>query len=247
MLGLAPKDAIALGQTVGYMLGKWAASTVVPRLGRQHRLPLLLALSAVTVAPLALFGRAGDEPGWQVLWMSANGWPLGWFYGTFYLYLEGRSAPEVLGSCISAAFIVGSGAAKSAGATLLGLGVAERWMPLAAGCFYGPALVLAILGLDCCPAPSAAEVAARGQRGRLGLAEQRAFLRAHGAAVGLTVLAYTVLRALQDFRADFQTGAVASLGLSILSPPQPSPSSPPRPTITPAQLPPRPPRPKAKR
>eukprot|EP01052_Picozoa_sp_SAG31_P060308 SAG31_NODE_19497_length_600_cov_0.910180_1_plen_145_part_01 len=45
VLGLAPKDAISMGQTVGYMAGKLIASTVVPRLSRRVRLPLLLALA----------------------------------------------------------------------------------------------------------------------------------------------------------------------------------------------------------
>jgi hypothetical protein len=148
VLGLAPKDAISMGQTVGYMSGKLMASTAVPRLSRSARLTLLLGLVVATVVPLFFFGHA-ESAEWQVFWRCATGWPLGWFDGPVYLSLEGRygprikpgslfcllamtstwsrfaswtarrSAPEVLCSCISGAFIVGSGAAKSAGAFLL--------------------------------------------------------------------------------------------------------------------------------
>ena len=42
VLGLAPKDAISMGQTFGYMAGKVVATTAVPRLSRGARLPLRL-------------------------------------------------------------------------------------------------------------------------------------------------------------------------------------------------------------
>jgi hypothetical protein len=50
-------------------------------------------------------------------------------------------------------------------------------MPFAAALLYSPLMLVAILGLDMAPPPSADEVAARGQRGRLGFTEQKMFLR----------------------------------------------------------------------
>ena len=88
-------------------------------------------------------------------------------------------------------------------------------MPAVAAALFAPVMLLAIIGLDLAPPPSAAEVLARGQRGAVGLAEQKAFLREFGAAVGLTALAYMVLRGLQDFRADFQAGVVLFTALAV--------------------------------
>lgn len=50
-------------------------------------------------------------------------------------------------------------------------------MPFVAALLYSPLMLVAILGLDMAPPPSADEVAARGQRGRLGFTEQKMFLR----------------------------------------------------------------------
>ena len=59
LLGLPPKDALALSATVGYMLGKWAATSYIPRLTRGQRLPLLLVMTAGAFTPLAAFGVLG--------------------------------------------------------------------------------------------------------------------------------------------------------------------------------------------
>ena len=98
----------------------------------------------------------------MALFLSA--WPLGWFYGTLYLYLEGRRGAELLGGAISASFILGSGAAKAVGAALLESGVSVGWMPLATGTLYLPALLLSMVMLDAAPAPTAEEEAGSGAR-----------------------------------------------------------------------------------
>ena len=162
LLGLPPKDALALSATVGYMLGKWAATSYIPRLTRGQRLPLLLVMTAGAFTPLAAFGVLGPAGQCVALFLSA--WPLGWFYGTLYLYLEGRRGAELLGGAISASFILGSGAAKAVGAALLESGVSVGWMPLATGTLYLPALLLSMVMLDAAPAPTAEEEAGCGAR-----------------------------------------------------------------------------------
>eukprot|EP01047_Picozoa_sp_COSAG01_P069578 COSAG01_NODE_10329_length_2192_cov_1.258481_2_plen_248_part_00 len=162
LLGLPPKDALALSATVGYMLGKWTSTCFVPKLARGQRLPLLLTMAAGAFTPLAAFGVLG--PSGQCVALLLSAWPLGWCYGALYLYLEGRRDAELLGGAISASFILGSGAAKGVGAALLERGVRVEWMPLATGALYLPALLLSIVLLDAAPEPTVKEVAGCGSR-----------------------------------------------------------------------------------
>ena len=201
--GLPPKDAIALSQTIGYMLGKWLSTGCIPRLGRRQRLPLLLFMTAACFLPLVAFALVESTAG-RVLAIFVNQWPLGWFHGTLYLYLEGRQGAELLGGAISAAYILGSGFAKSLGASLLEYGVSLGSMPLAAGAISLPVAVLAMLLLDTAPEPSEREQAVCGSRRPMSSEEQSAFLRRYSGGLVLHTIGYIALTGLKDFRDSFQ-------------------------------------------
>jgi hypothetical protein len=210
-LGLPPKDAIALSQTVGYMLGKWMSTTWIPKLTRRQRLPLLLVMAAAAFAPLVAFAALESTAG-RCVAIFINGWPLGWFYGTLYLYLEGRQGAELLGGAISAAYILGSGFSKSVGAALLESGVSVGAMPLAAGLIALPPCLFAMVMLDAAPEPSAKEQASCGTRRPMSTAEQAAFFQRYRAGLLVHTLAYVALTGMKDFRDSFQANIWSEVG-----------------------------------
>jgi hypothetical protein len=202
-LGLPAKDAIALSQTVGYMLGKWMSTTWIPKLTRRQRLPLLLVMTTAAFVPLVAFALL-DSTVARCAAMFLNGWPLGWFYGTLYLYLEGRNGAELLGGAISAAYILGSGFSKSVGAMLLDAGVDVGSMPAVAGLIFLPPTLFAMVVLDAAPEPSIEEQAIYGKRRPMTTPEQFDFFRRYRKGLLVHTIGYVALTGLKDFRDNFQ-------------------------------------------
>ena len=202
-LGLPAKDAIALSQTVGYMLGKWMGTTWIPKLTRRQRLPLLLVMTAAAFVPLVAFALLESTVA-RCAAMFLNGWPLGWFYGTLYLYLEGRKGAELLGGAISAAYILGSGFSKSVGALLLDIGVQVGSMPAVAGLIFLPPTVFAMVLLDAAPEPSPEEQTTCGTRRPMTTSEQMAFFGRYRKGLVVHTIGYVALTGLKDFRDSFQ-------------------------------------------
>lgn len=202
-LGLRPKDALALSQTVGYMLGKWMSTTWIPKLKRRQRLPLLVVMTVAAFVPLVAFALLESTVA-RCITMFLNGWPLGWFYGTLYLYLEGRKGAELLGGAISAAYILGSGFSKSVGAMLLDTGVGVGAMPAIAGMIFLPPTLFAMVLLDAAPEPSVEEQANCGIRRPMTTSEQMAFFWRYRRGLLVHTLGYVALTGLKDFRDSFQ-------------------------------------------
>jgi hypothetical protein len=202
-LGLPAKDAIALSQTVGYMLGKWMSTTWIPKLTRRQRLPLLLVMTAAAFVPLVAFALLESTVA-RCGAMALNGWPLGWFYGTLYLYLEGRRGAELLGGAISAAYILGSGFSKSVGAMLLDTGLSVGSMPAIAGLIFLPPTLFAMFLLDAAPEPSAEEEVTCGTRRPMTMPEQKTFFCSYRKGLCTHTVGYVALTGLKDFRDSFQ-------------------------------------------
>jgi hypothetical protein len=117
----------------------------------------------------------------------------------------------VAGLCAS--FILADGVAKSVGALLLNAGVAERWMPSAAGLLFALPLVLCVWMLRQIPAPSAQDEVARAPRMPMSGVERLAMLRRHGVGLFGIVLAYLLITVLRSTRADFAPEIWQGLGL----------------------------------
>jgi hypothetical protein len=86
-------------------------------------------------------------------------------WGVIFGYLEGRRGTELMGACMCASFIVGSGVVKSVGMWLMvRWHVSEFWMPFATGMVFIAPLCLATWVLEHLPAPDASDIAARNAR-----------------------------------------------------------------------------------
>jgi Family of unknown function (DUF5690) len=207
-LGL--KDALVISQVCGYALSKMLGIKFNSEMPPGRRAWALVILIAWAETALVLFALV-PVPAKPVA-LFLNGLPLGAVWGVVFSFLEGRRTSEILGAGLSCAYVVASGVVKSVGATLLGHGLPEMWMPAFTGVLFLPVFLLAVRGLSLMPPPSEADVAARTVREPMTKRERRAFVRRYLPGLVLLVLAYFFLTSYRDFRDNYAVDIWAELG-----------------------------------
>ena len=205
------KIALVLAQVAGYALSKLIGVKVISEIAPARRGAVILGL--IGVSWLALVAFALIPAPWNVACMFVNGLPLGMIWGLVFGYMEGRRVSEVLGAMLCASFILSSGVVKSLGAWMMHTaGVAQIWMPAAAGAAFAPLLFLSVWVLGLLPPPDARDEAERVRRAPMTGRERAAFLRAYAPGLILLVLSYVLLTAFRDFRDNFAAEIWAGLG-----------------------------------
>lgn len=212
---LSLKDALVIGQLVGYALSKLVGIRINSEMPHHRRTLALVLLIAWAEAALILFAVTPAEG--QVVAMFLNGLPLGAVWGLVFSFLEGRQSSEILGAGLSCSYIIASGAVRGVGKWLLSEGVSESWMPAAVGALFAPLFLLAVWALAQLPAPSAKDVAERTHREPMRRPDRARFLRQNWPGLLALVLVYLFLTAYRDFRDNFQTNIFAEMGVNRAS------------------------------
>jgi hypothetical protein len=204
------KSALIISQLAGYALSKMLGvkfNSEMPPQRRAWALVLLIAWGEIALVLFAVLPPAG-----KVAALFLNGLPLGTVWGIVFSFLEGRRTSEILGAGLSCAYVLASGAVKSAGAMLLGAGISESWMPAVTGALFLPVFLVAVYGLSLVPPPNEADVSARTEREPMDKAERHAFLRTYWPGLVMLVITYLFLTAYRDFRDNFAAEIWADLG-----------------------------------
>lgn len=204
------KSALIISQLVGYALSKFLGIKFNSEMPARRRAWALVFLIAWAETALLLF--AVLPPPGKVVAIFLNGLPLGAVWGVVFSFLEGRRTSEILGAGLSCSYVVASGAVKSVGATLLGRGVSEAWMPATTGLLFLPVFFVAVWGLSMIPPPSPADVEARTEREPMVAADRHRFLRRYLPGLLLLVVVYLMLTAYRDFRDNYAAEIWADLG-----------------------------------
>jgi hypothetical protein len=204
------KTSLVIVQVLGYTLSKFLGIKVIAEMSPHRRAAGILVLIGAAQAALVLFGLI--PPPWNIACLFVNGLALGMVFGLVLGFLEGRRQTEALAAGLCASFILADGAAKSVGAYLLAAGVAERWMPAAAGFLFVLPLFGFVWMLTRIPPPSSADAASRGERRPMTTADRRAFFRRYASGLTLLVLVYLLTTILRSIRADFAPEIWQGLG-----------------------------------
>jgi hypothetical protein len=177
---------------------------------RERRAAAIVGLIAFAQSALFFFGLV-PRP-YNLVFLFLNGLPLGLVFGLVLGFLEGRRQTEALTGALCASFIVADGVTKAVGARLLVEGVSPYWMPFTAGLCFAPPLALFVWMLTRIPQPSAADVAARGERDVMTRADRRTFFAKYGTGLVLFVLVYLLVSILRSIRGDFATEIWQGMG-----------------------------------
>ncbi|WP_404549340.1 DUF5690 family protein [Dyella jejuensis] len=209
--GIDYKVWLVIVQVLGYMLSKVRGITWIAEIQRRRRARTLAGL--IGFSWLALLGFALVPAPWNIPFLFLNGLPLGMVWGVIFGYLEGRRGTELMGACMCASFIVGSGVVKSVGMWLMvSWHVSECWMPFITGLLFIAPMGVATWVLEHLPPPDAADVAARSVRVPMDAATRRAFLARFLPGIAMIVMAYIALTVTRDFRDNFAAEIWSDLG-----------------------------------
>ena len=210
VFGIGFKTILVITQVLGYMLSKFSGIKVIAEMppGRRARMLFLLVGSAEVT--LILFGLIARP--WNAGCLFLNGLFLGLVYGLVMGFLEGRRFTEALTAGLCASFILADGVTKSTGAFLLKQGIAEDWMPAAAGLVYLLPFTLFVLMLAQIPKPTSDDVAVRSERHVMHAGDRIDFLKRHWFGLTPIVIMFLGVTLLRSIRADFAPEIWRSLG-----------------------------------
>jgi hypothetical protein len=198
---MAFKPLAIVSQVLGYTISKFVGIRVVAEATPAKRIALYLGLIGSAELALVLFGITPAP--WNLIWLFANGLPLGMVFGLVLPFLEGRTRTELLTAGLCASFVLADGVAKSVGVWLMGQGVAETWMPATSGLIFVPGILLFGWMLSKIPPPSAVDEQQRGKREPMDKAMRCAFMRKFALGIGLLVAVYSLVGVLRGIRGDF--------------------------------------------
>jgi len=212
-LGLGFKELIVLTQVAGYTLSKFLGIRVIAEVAPRRRIAVLLGLVTLSEAGLVIFALL-PRP-WAATGLFINGLALGMTFGLVFGFLEGRRSTEAMAAGLCTSFILADGVMKTVGASLLGRGVTEAWMPAAAGALFAGPLAAAVAVLAVTPPPSPDDEAARSTREPIDREGRRALFGRHATGLSSIIIVYLVVTVLRSVRADFAPQLWAGLGVDV--------------------------------
>jgi hypothetical protein len=161
-MGIHWKSILISSQIAGYMLSKWCGIFFVSSITWEKRAKAIII--SIVIAELALLGFGLVPKPYNLIFLLLNGLPLGMIFGYIQGFLEGKKNTELFIAALGSSFILADGVSKSVGVSLLNWGVAENWMPFAAGLIYALPFLFFVWMLTQIPRPTAEEVADRAER-----------------------------------------------------------------------------------
>jgi hypothetical protein len=174
---------------------------VVAEVPPAKRAIYFLCLIGISEVALVLFGLTPAP--YNLLFLFANGLPIGLVFGLMLSFLEGRCRTEALAAGLCASFVIADGAAKSCGTWLMERGVPEVWMPSVSGVLFVPAVLLFGWMLSRIPPQSQEDIENRSVRATMDAKSRRALWLRFAPGLALLVAIYTLTGVLRGIRADF--------------------------------------------
>jgi hypothetical protein len=213
-LGIHWKSILISSQIAGYMLSKWCGIFFVSSITWEKRARAIII--SIVVAELALLGFGLIPRPWNLLFLVLNGLPLGMIFGYIQGYLEGKKNTELYIAALGSSFILADGVSKSVGMNLLNWGIAENWMPFAAGVLYALPLLLFVWMLTNIPKPNAQEIQDRSERVPMNQEDRKLLIKQLWPGILCISLLYLCASLLRGIRSDFAPEIWKYLGYSSL-------------------------------
>lgn len=205
------QSLLIIAQGIGYMLSKFYGIKFIAELSRYGRWKTMVIL--ISISWLALLGFAIAPAPYGIIFLLINGFPLGFFWGIVFSYVEGRRATDIIGSAMAVSFIFAGGFTRSVAKWLMVEGgVSEKWMPFTTGLIFAVPLAVLIYLLEKIPAPNQGDVIERTERQPMHGAARVAFLKTFGIGVFAVTVGYIFLTLMRDIRDNFMANIWNELG-----------------------------------
>lgn len=200
-MGIHWKSILISSQIAGYMLSKWCGIFFVSSITWEKRAKAIII--SIVIAELALLGFGLVPKPYNLIFLLLNGLPLGMIFGYIQGFLEGKKNTELFIAALGSSFILADGVSKSVGVSLLNWGVAENWMPFAAGLIYALPFLFFVWMLTQIPRPTAEEVADRAERQPMTQKDRIQLVKQLWPGIIAISLLYLFAALLRGIRSDF--------------------------------------------
>ncbi len=200
-MGIHWKSILISSQIAGYMLSKWCGIFFVSSITWEKRAKAIII--SILLAELALLGFGLVPKPYNLIFLLLNGLPLGMIFGYIQGFLEGKKNTELFIAALGSSFILADGVSKSVGVSLLNWGVAENWMPFAAGLLYALPFLFFVWMLTQIPRPTAQEVADRAERQPMTQQDRIQLVKQLWPGILTISLLYLFASLLRGIRSDF--------------------------------------------
>lgn len=200
-MGIHWKSILISSQIAGYMLSKWCGIFFVSSITWEKRARAIIM--SILIAELALLGFGLVPKPYNLIFLLLNGLPLGMIFGYIQGFLEGKKNTELFIAALGSSFILADGVSKSVGVSLLNWGVAENWMPFAAGLLYALPFLFFVWMLTQIPRPTEQEVADRAERQPMTQKDRIQLVKQLWPGILTISLLYLFASLLRGIRSDF--------------------------------------------
>lgn len=209
--GMDYKIIALISQVIGYTCSKFLGIKVVSSMKPEQRTRYILGL--IGFAWIALFFFAITPHPYNIVFLIANGLPLGMIFGIVISFLEGRKNTELLGAGLCISFITASGITKAVGKFMIvHLNVSDFWMPFCVGLAFIPPLLVGVWMLGKIPPPSEEDKKLRNERAPLSGNERLRFFSQFSWGIIMSTLVYATLTIYRDLRDNFAVELWEQLG-----------------------------------
>ncbi len=211
--GLDYKIVLVLAQVLGYTLSKFLGIKYISEISAQRRVLAIIVL--IVIAELALLGFALTPSPYNIVFLFANGLPLGMIWGLVVSFVEGRRSTEFLAACLCSSFIISSGVVKSVGLkTMTHWGVTQFWMPFVTGALFFLPLLFFVWMLSQIPQPDEKDIEHRTERVPMSAADRWRYLRQLAFGLGILIFLHMMLTAYRDVRDQFGVDVLRDFGIA---------------------------------
>lgn len=200
---LGYKTLLVVVQTLGYATAKFAGIKLIAEAKKDNLVLIRSIVGLLTIAALSWVLWAITPAPYNLIFIFANGFPLGLIWGCVLSFIEGRKHTELFGTGLSASFIFAAAFSQQIGQEVLNWGISEYWMPLyVSGIYFVPMLVVAWL-LGHTPPPNEEDICLRKERQPMNGTQRREFMKQYGWGIFFLMILYMLLNAFRETRSGF--------------------------------------------
>ena len=211
VFGLAFKDALVISQVLGYMFSKFYGIKFIAELKHVGRGKIILILVGVSWLSMLFFALVPAP--YSVIFLFANGFPLGIIWGIVFSFVEGRKATDFIGAALAVSFIFSSGFVKSVAKSIqINFGITDWWLPFVTGAVFVFPLIILVWLLEKIPEPSIVDKELKVTRLPLDKASRKQFFNNFKPGLIILIVVYVFLTVFRDIRDNFAADIWRELG-----------------------------------
>lgn len=205
------KTVLVIFQMLGYLLAKFYGIKFISELKRTGRGKIIILLTGISWLSWLFFAITPIP--YNIIFLFANGFPLGMLWGVVFSYVEGRRSTDFIGATLAVSFIFASGFVKSVGLWLsINFNISEFWIPFYTGLVFALPLLFFVYLMEKIPPPDAEDITFRTERIPMNQIDRKLFIKDFFWGLLACVTIYCFATIFRDIRDNFSAEMWKEMG-----------------------------------